>query len=190
MSGLWLVSYLALWVLVLFLGVLVFILFHELGVRVLHTAEATTRDGIALGEQAPLRQPLPVPAVGRLTLLVFGSPLCGPCRALIPDLNAFARKHRATVDAWFVSSETRDGVELTKKEFGLQVPAIGDRTAASEFKVRVTPFAFVLDDHGVVLAKGLVNHEAALKWVFDQARQTQAQSKVRPNLTIHPVDRT
>ncbi len=188
MSGLWLASYVVLWLLVLFLGVLVFILFHELGVRVLHTSEATTRDGVPVGEPAPLRPPLPVPSPDRLTLLVFGSPQCGPCRALVPDLNVFARRQRATLDAWFISSETPDGVQLTKRELGLEVPAVGDRSAANEFKVRVTPFAFVLDDHGVVLSKALVNHEAALKWVVDQARTAQKNATVLAGVATRTAD--
>src|SRR5688500_12117370 len=99
MEGIWLASYLALWFMVLLEGVLVFILFRELGVRILHTSSGAMRDGIALGDAAPrigtTAGALAPSAAQTWSLIVFGSSRCEPCRAIAPDLRQFALEHRA-----------------------------------------------------------------------------------------------
>lgn len=167
MDGIWLASYVALWLVVLFEGSLVFVLFRELGVRMLHTSSATARDGLPLGTTAPVFGDRS-PRAGVLTMLVFGSPQCAPCRELVPQLNQFAARHVKSADVFFITPETADGAAVTARELAATIPGLGDRTAAERYQVRVTPFVYVLDEAGVVVSKGLASHGAALNWVWSE----------------------
>ncbi len=53
MEGIWLISYIVLWAAVLALGVLVLLLYRQLGIMYLGTAEGVSRDGIDRGATAP-----------------------------------------------------------------------------------------------------------------------------------------
>ena len=82
MSGIWLVSYIALWAIVLFQGVVIFVLLRQLGVIYLGTARGVANDGLAVGTEAPDfsvhgldGEPLSLASFrGAPLLLIFGSP--------------------------------------------------------------------------------------------------------------------
>ena len=180
MSGPWLVSYIALWAVVLFQGVVIFLLLRQLGVIYLGTAQGVARDGLPAGRRAP---DFTLPDLdGRPTsladfrglplLLVFGSATCAPCRTLIPDLNVFARERRADLRALFLC---RGGVEEARRfanELDVQVPVAvhPDEALPDQYKTRVTPFAFLIDGDGVIRAKGLANNREHLEMLLRMAR--------------------
>src|SRR5438128_2483302 len=95
MEGIWLISYIALWALVLVLAMLVLLLYRQLGIMYLGSAEGVSRDGLAPGTKAPdfsltdqydNAQRL-ANYRGRAAVLLFGSPHCSPCRILLPQLH-------------------------------------------------------------------------------------------------------
>jgi methylamine dehydrogenase accessory protein MauD len=172
MSGVWLASYVVLWAVVLFQGLVIFILLRQLGLMYLGTARGVAHDGLALGESAPdftLRglkgQTISLADFRGLPLvLVFGSPNCVPCRALVPDLNSFARERSRDLHVLFLS---RGGLEDARRfagESGLQVSTAihPDDELANTYKVRVTPFAFLISSEGTIRAKGLANNREHL----------------------------
>lgn len=181
MSGPWLVSYIALWTVVLFQGVVIFLLLRQLGVIYLGTAQGVARDGLPLGRRAP---DFALPDLdGRPTslagfrglplLLIFGSATCAPCRTLIPDLNVFARERRDDLRVLFLC---RGGVQEARRfagEVDVQVPVAvhPDEQLPDQYKTRVTPFAFLVDGEGMIRAKGLANNREHLELLLRMARE-------------------
>ncbi|MEX2158490.1 MAG: redoxin domain-containing protein [Dehalococcoidia bacterium] len=189
MSGVWLASYIALWAVVLFQGIVIFILLRQLGVIYLGTAQAVARDGLSQGQRAPEFSlpgldgaPVALAALrGLPLLLVFGSPSCGPCKTLVPELNVFAGEKAGELRVLFLS---RGDVEDTRRfvqELDVRVPVAvyPDERLAEQYKVRVTPFAFLLDGEGVVRAKGLANNRQHLDLLLRQAAEGHTPGRSR-----------
>src|SRR5438552_14620065 len=107
-GNIWIISYVALWVLVLALGLLVLLLYRQLGIMYLGSAEGVSRDGLPKGTTAPdfslADQYGNVQRLssyrGRPVLLVFGSPSCTPCRTLLPQMEEWAEHHRDMGIIW------------------------------------------------------------------------------------------
>jgi methylamine dehydrogenase accessory protein MauD len=179
MSGIWLITYIALWGIVLFQGLVIFVLMRQLGIIYLGTAQGVARDGIAPGQRAP---DFALPDLsggirtladfqGRSLLLVFGSTSCAPCRGLVPDLNVFAKQHAGDIDALFAIRGTANEAQRFVDELELQVPVgvFNDEELPEKYKARVTPFAFLIDGEGVVRAKGLSNNMSHLDMLLKAA---------------------
>lgn len=139
MSGVWVVSYVALWIAVIVLGVAVVVLLREVGV--LHTRLAPmganpAGQGPAIGELAPLASPAGYGAA--LTLVAFTSPSCTACDALRPALATVAREYHE--------------VEVLEVE-------LGPDTAATfrAFNVADTPYVVAVDAEGMARGTGVVN---------------------------------
>ena len=181
MSGAWLVSYIVLWAVVLFQGVVIFVLLRQLGIIYLGTAQGVARDGIAAGQRAP---DFTLPNLagglvsladfrGRSLLLVFGSTSCAPCRTLVPDLNEFARTRAGEFRALFLIRGEPDAARRFVDELDVQVPVAlhNDEELPDKYKARVTPFAFVIDGEGIVRAKGLANNREHLDMLLKMASE-------------------
>jgi methylamine dehydrogenase accessory protein MauD len=198
MSGVWLASYIALWAVVLFQGIVIFILLRQLGVIYLGTAQGVARDGLAQGQRAPefsLRgldgALVALSALrGLPLLLVFGSPSCGPCKTLVPELNAFAAEKAGELRVLFLSYGDAEDTRRFAQELDVRVPVAvyADERLAEQYKVRVTPFAFLLDSEGVVRAKGLANNRQHLDLLLRQAAEGHTTGRSRNGKPAH--DRT
>ena len=181
MSGAWLASYIALWAVVLFQGVVIFLLLRQLGVMYLGTAQGVARDGLPVGRSAPEftvqdvqgRQLSLADFRGTSLLLIFGSANCAPCRALIPDLNVFAEERRSELDVLFLCQSEPEAARRFVAETGVRVPVAvqPDDTLADAYKARVTPFAFLIDGEGVIRAKGLANNREHLELLLRMAER-------------------
>ena len=130
MSGIWLASYIALWAVVLFQGVVIFVLLRQLGVIYLGSAQGVANDGLDVGKEAPDfslngldGEPLSLASFrGTPVVLIFGSPTCAPCRGLIPDLNAFARDRAAELHVLFLSRSDDESTRRFATEENIEVP--------------------------------------------------------------------
>ena len=173
MSGIWLVSYVALWAVVLFQGIVIFVLVRQLGVIYLGTAQGVANDGLDVGKEAPDfslfgldGEPLSLASFrGTPLLLIFGSPTCAPCRGLIPDLNSFARDRAQELRVLFLSRSDDESTRRFASEQNIEVPiaAHPDEDLPNRYEARVTPFGFLVDDDGVIRAKGLANNREHLE---------------------------
>src|SRR5438067_7226270 len=111
MDGIWIVSFIALWIIVIGEGVLILLLYRQLGVLYLGSAAGVSRDGLAVGSQAPDftladidGQPHKLSSMrGRNILLLFGSSHCDPCRRLLPGLEEFARNEGREFEVLWLS---------------------------------------------------------------------------------------
>jgi methylamine dehydrogenase accessory protein MauD len=180
MEGIWLVSYLVLWLLVLVMGVLVFLLYRQLGIMYLGSAEGVSRDGLDKGAKAPdfrlsdqygnthaLSQ-----YRGKPVVLLFGSPHCNPCRTLLPQLHDWAKAHPETAVLWLNATSEEESLKFVS-DTGATLPVLPhapETNLMDRYRVRVTPFMFLLDEGGVVRTKGLVNTRAGLDLYYKELR--------------------
>lgn len=189
MEGIWLVSYIVLWAAVLGLGVLVFLLYRQLGIMYLGTAEGVSRDGLERGAVAPdftlADQTGNVHRLaayrGRPVMLLFGSPHCSPCRILLPQLHDWAKAHRDVAVLWLNAASPEESLKFVS-ETGATIPIVPfapEDNLMDSYKVRVTPFMFMLDENGVVRAKGLANTKSGLDLYYKELK-TGKQQEAEP----------
>jgi methylamine dehydrogenase accessory protein MauD len=171
MTGIWLYSYIFLWLVVLALAWLTLTLLRLVGQlhqRLGPAGAAVTSNGLDVGERLPdilethnvVDHALFSFPKKRDCLLVFVSPQCAACEDLIPSLIPFANRERGELDVMVISNGDKAGDNghfsklLAHK--GITFVVAPDLTLAA--RVGGTPFAFWLDSEGVVRAKGIVNH--------------------------------
>jgi methylamine dehydrogenase accessory protein MauD len=102
---------------------------------------------------------------------MFVSPTCPLCKALLPVLKASQRSE----SSWLQIVLASDGDERVHADFrkshGLQSflyvlsPALG-----IAYQINRLPYAVLLDEHGVVLARGLINSREHLESLFEAKR--------------------
>lgn len=176
-----LIATLALWVVVLFLGFLLLGALRAVALLRWRIAqlEATTpsrlgRSGLRLGKKAPdftlaansggdvaLRH-----YAGCKLLLVFMQPGCGPCHQITPELN---RLHDAgEIQVVVIQNADSDAVQAWVKENGPHFPvALQERFNISKrYEVFATPFAFLIDERGVISSRGIVSTKQFLGFVL------------------------
>jgi methylamine dehydrogenase accessory protein MauD len=184
MSPWWLVSYVALWLLVLLLGFLLLGALRALGLQGwrLEQLEATTpsrvgRNGLKPGAAAP---DFTLPGAtggevalrdfaGRRVLLVFTQSGCGPCKRVMPELNRLqaAGELQVLVVNNGEPKETRAWAAEARARFPI---AVQDRYSLSRrYEVFATPFAFLIDERGVIASKGIVNNRQHINYILDGA---------------------
>jgi methylamine dehydrogenase accessory protein MauD len=177
-----LISNIALWLAVLCLGFLLLGTLRALGVLSwrLEQLEATTpsrlgRDGFKVGKKAP-DFTLPSAAdgeaslhdfLGRKVLLVFTQSGCGPCQAVIPELNRIHDKGEPHV----LAVNNADNPEETRKwaaEVRARFPVLAQEkfSLSKRYQVFATPFAFLIDEKGIITSKGIVGSKQHLGYVL------------------------
>lgn len=119
------------------------------------------RDGLKTGTPAPeFRLPrldggeLSLSELrGRLVLLVFSSPHCGPCNALAPRLEKFHRKH-PELEMVMISKGSPDDNRAKIAEYGLTFPVVLQKQweVSRAYAFFATPVAYLIDGSGVITA--------------------------------------
>jgi methylamine dehydrogenase accessory protein MauD len=178
-----LVSSIALWILALFMCFLLLGTLRALGVlrwqlEQLHATMPSRigRDGIRLGKKAPgfalangdgkevtLEQ-----FTGRKVLLVFTQSGCSPCKAIVPELNKLhSRGHQVLVINNGEPAKTMDWA----KEVGAQFPVLAQEKyrISKSYQIFATPFAFLVDEQGIISSKGIVGSRQHLSFVLSGA---------------------
>jgi thiol-disulfide isomerase/thioredoxin len=165
MSGFMLVSYVALWVLVAVMAVLLVLLYRHFGMMSLGTLEGVQRDGLPVGSVAPTISGITAegadkgwdPKTGRYQLLLFAAPDCEPCATVMPHVNRLGRSRDAGVDvAAIVPGPKSEAVRMVNRYDPPFTTLAEDGSGAfGRFRVRVTPFGFIIGPDGRILAKGL-----------------------------------
>jgi hypothetical protein len=156
MSGWWEAAFIAQWVLLLVLCVVVVALARQVGTLHLRLgprgALEIDTEGPAVGDALPA-----VPARGAdgatvtlggpgpRRLVMFSSPTCIVCREVAPAIPAAAQAGR------------------------LVAQIVHDADAERTFEVPGTPFLLVLDERGIVRAKGTVNNLEQVEGLVDTA---------------------
>jgi hypothetical protein len=140
-GGVWIASYVLLWVAVLVLAVAVVVLLRQIGV--LH-ARLRPMGVHHAGEGPPAESPAPRAGgfafdAHALTLVAFTSPTCQLCAALLPALRVLVREY---------------------DDLGLEVVDHGAGTEAvfAAWQVTSTPYVVAVDRFGLVRGGGIANN--------------------------------
>jgi methylamine dehydrogenase accessory protein MauD len=162
-------SQILLWILVLGLILVVFALARQIGVlheRIAPVGALTPRGGPEIGEPSPrimaalldgghmaMGDPL---APGGMRLLLFVSSDCPVCKRLIPLAKSVAKAEH--LDLILVGDEQPAELRAMIARFDLEAfPFINGPELGMAYQVGKLPYAVLLDDTGVIAAKGLVN---------------------------------
>jgi methylamine dehydrogenase accessory protein MauD len=182
MSGVWLASYVVLWLLVLVLAFLLAGALRQVGLLQLRLGDdpgaLITDAGLERGVKAPDFTALDsesrelvtfseLPAKPRL--LVFASPGCLSCRELIPGLNE-VRKTRPEFDFLVVCRGDAESCQSFGRMNRLEAPMLVDTNGQIEkdYLVTLTPFAYLLDHERNVVIRGLANDWRQLESLLEQ----------------------
>jgi methylamine dehydrogenase accessory protein MauD len=183
-DGWWLVSYLVLWIVVAVLAVVVVALARQIGTLHLRLgprgALEVDDEGPPLGEAPESIEALDldgrsvvVGGPGGTRVLMFVSPGCIVCERVIPGFRAAAND--AGMDAAFVTELDRDEAAHAFATAKLPARLIPAPELVRSYDVPGTPFVVVLDELGVVRAKGTPNDLEQLEGLIDTARRRMKQ---------------
>jgi len=178
------VSNVLLWVLVLALAAVVLALVRQIGVlheRIGPAGALLLKRGLKVGQPVPVLTLTDLSGRNvtlgassdkvRSTLLVFLSPTCPICKLLLPVL----KSSRASESAWLELILASDGAEDEHRRFvaanGLEeIPYVLSAELGMSFQVERLPFAAVIDEGGVLRARGLINSREHLESLFEAKR--------------------
>ena len=178
------ISNVVLWLLVLALSTVVLALARQVGVlheRIAPAGALMLNRGLTVGEPAPVLEVADLEghahqlgsprADGRSTLLLFVSPSCPVCKTLLSAVKSSARDERTWMDVILAS----DGDRAEQREFvrvqGLDgIPYVVSAALGLAYQVSRLPFAALLDEKGILRARGLVNSREHLESLFEAKR--------------------
>ncbi len=169
MSEALLISQIALWVLLLVMAGLQLALLRQIGViheRIAPMGALTLDKGPKEGENAPLFDLFDIKkrrvkvggASGKSALIFFLSPSCPVCKKMLPILKSSSRTESNWLDIVLAS----DG-EAAEHERFVNAQGLGDfpyllsQELGMTYRVGKLPYAVLIDETGVIRAKGLIN---------------------------------
>jgi len=189
MSGVWLASYVVLWLLVLVLAFLLAGALRQLGLLQLRLGDdpgaLITDTGLERGTLAPdftaigaesselvtLSELPPVPR-----MIVFASPGCLSCRELIPGLNEVRKTRAGEFDFLVICRGDVESCQAFGRMNRLEAPMVVDTNGQIEkdYLVTLTPFAYLLDHERNVVIRGIANDWRQLESLLEQEGTLQA----------------
>jgi methylamine dehydrogenase accessory protein MauD len=179
------VSNTVLWVVVLALCAVVLALVRQIGVlheRIAPAGALMLKRGLKIGEPAPTMTLTDLDArvvrIGtagasaKSMLLVFVSPTCPVCKALLPVL----KSSRLSEGGWLEIVLASDGAEEDQRRFiaahGLKdFSYVVSTTLGMAFQVDRLPFAALVDEGGFLRARGIINSREHLESLFEAKRR-------------------
>ncbi len=178
------VSNFVLWVLVFGLSLVVLALTRQLGVlheRITPVGALMLAKGLKVGELAPVvdvvdleAQPLSLgaPRVDeRDTLIVFVSPTCPVCKALLPVLKSSRRSEPSKLQIVLASDGDLADQRAFVRAQGLEAfPYVVSAPLGMTYQVNRLPYAVLIDAQGVLRARGLINSREHLESLFEAKR--------------------
>ena len=184
MTIVWLVSSVLLWGAVLLLGFLLLGALRVLGLLRwrLEQLEAITptrigRGGLKPGKKAP---DFTLPGVaggevslhdfaGRRVFLVFTQSGCKPCHRIVPELNKLQRG--GEVQVLVVNNGEVEATRHWAGEARACFPVLAQQqfSVSKRYEMYATPFAFLIDERGVIASKGIINNSQHIGFVLSGA---------------------
>lgn len=163
------------------------------------TPKRLGRDGLKPGKKAPdftlpcmnqkpgfLEKPGFYPTVslhdfaGHKVLLVFTQSGCSPCKTVVPELNRLTQQvgrisNPSNAQVLVVSNGDPEATRKWSIEVGARFPVLAqDKFSISKkYEVFATPFAFLIDEKGIIAAKGIINNRQHIRYVLSGVRASK-----------------
>jgi methylamine dehydrogenase accessory protein MauD len=178
----------ALWLLVLVLCVVVVALARQIGTLHLRVgprgALEIDQEGPALNEGRPPIETTDtdgraVTVGGGAQLLLFVSPGCTVCEHVLPSVSSVGQA--AEVPALVLTDVDDDEARIVFAHKRVHAPVVAAQEAFTSYEVPGTPYLVVLDDLGVVRAKGTVNNLEQMEGLIDTARDRRGAASAGPH---------
>jgi len=183
------ISQVILWIAVVALSAIVLALIRQIGVlheRIAPMGALTIDKGPKVGDKSPVfelvdlaNRPLTIGAAsagGRSQLLMFVSPTCPVCKKLLPIAKSVATAESRWLDLIFTSDGEPSEQDAFIARHQLEsYPFVLSSEVGMTYRVAKLPYAVLIDDEGVVRAKGLVNTREHLESIV-AAKQMQIAS--------------
>ena len=201
MSESWVVSQVVLWVVVVVLALVVLALARQIGLlheRIAPVGALVGAETPRVGELAPtleieswsgksVRVGGSAPD-GRSSLLLFVSPTCPVCRELLPVARAMVSSASERVRLVLASDGPREEHEAYVARNGLSEETyLLSKPLGLAYQIGRLPHAVLLDEAGVVRARGLVNTREHLESLFEA--RDRGVSSVQEYLAHEQPDR-
>ena len=178
------ISVIVLWIVVLCLLAVVLALTRQLGVlheRIAPVGALMLNRGLAVGEPAPAIDVVDLHGAnlrlgaprtdGKSILLLFVSPTCPVCKSLLPIVKSSGRDERDWLDIILASDGNTDEHRDYIRANGLGgIPYVLSAPLGMTFQVSRLPFAALLDEAGILRARGLINSREHLESLFEAKR--------------------
>ncbi|MBS0377551.1 MAG: methylamine dehydrogenase accessory protein MauD [Proteobacteria bacterium] len=178
------ISNVVLWVLVLTLSAVLLAVVRQLGVlheRIAPAGALMVNRGLKVGEAVPAVRVADLDgtphevgaerADGRSTLVLFVSPTCPVCKSLLPAIKSARKDERAWLDVLLASDGDLREQRAFVTEQGLEsIPYVVSAPLGLAYQVSRLPFAALIDEKGVLRARGLVNSREHLESLFEAKR--------------------
>ena len=199
------VSNMILWVVVVVLGLTVLALARQVGVlyeRIAPAGALMIGAGPGVGDEAPLMdleeldgKPIRLGGASdqsRTTLIFFLSPTCPICDTLLPVLRSLRKDEGGWLDIVLAS----DGELAEQRAFRTtkrltDFPYVVSTQLGLTYQVGKLPFAVLIDELGIVRAKGLTNNREHLESLFEAKERgvSSIQEYVAQNMSDGGDDR-
>jgi methylamine dehydrogenase accessory protein MauD len=183
MNELWAAALVALWVVVILIGLLLAGALRQIGLFQLRLGDdlgaLITDIGLDRGAQGPDFEVIDAKTGDRVRLselpvrprfLVFVTPTCLACQQLAPHLNEVMKTRKQEFDFVVVCTGDESACRAFAHAYRLEPTfLIDESTHASEaYDVKMTPFAYVLDDQRRVLIRGIANNWLGFEALMEQ----------------------
>jgi methylamine dehydrogenase accessory protein MauD len=174
-----LISNVLLWVLMLGVIVALWALARQIGIlyeRIAPMGALVTDSGPKLGEAAPRFE---VPALNgarviiggerpKSQLLFFLSPTCPVCKKLLPILRSAAHAEREWLDVVLASDgEATQHLAFYGEAKLSEFPYVLSADLGMTYRVSRLPYAVLMDERGIIRAKGMINTREHLESLFN-----------------------
>lgn len=166
-----LISFVLLWIVILVEGALLFLLYRHVGLAYAERGQ----NGLSVGTHAPSilvttidGQHLSLESLLRnqVTLLIFGSLNCSTCQQVMADQRIKELVFNLGSPAYFVINSSEfghdDAIKFYYQKETAFVLATVDQSVFYDFKIKSTPYAYVFDAEGIVVASSPIARPQSL----------------------------
>jgi methylamine dehydrogenase accessory protein MauD len=174
------ISQILLWVLLLLMALMMLALLRQVGIlheRIAPMGALTLDRGPKEGEQAPLfevvdlRRHVPLRLGGvktKSTMLFFLSPTCPVCKKLLPVVESIARAEAWWLDIVLTSDgEPAEHERFVRAQHLEAFPYVLSADIGMTYRIGKLPYAVLIDETGVIRAKGLINTREHLESLIE-----------------------
>lgn len=169
------------WVLLFALGLLIIVMYRQIGLLEQLKDRGTEREGLSIGEKAPSFDYTPVNQSnnapthfeprGRWSLLVFADPGCVSCQNTLLALERLMPKLGQAIHVLVVTTAEPAQIAAVDafRSASCDICRIRSDVSYKLYRTSVTPFGYLIDPEGMIRARGIVVDEASIRKIVSKA---------------------